>query len=1157
MIDFMIQLIAPIDGTGVAVMIAAIANIALILLGTVFFSYCIELIVKFAKPRSYGINNFTKITFFATILAVFLLVVLYYYVNLDEALTTNLDGLVRILDVIIGVGSLSSVPFGAFSLNLLLRYIFVLILVYVVRRGLIYLNDSRKSFAKYLDALDEHARKAAEANHTLIGKPSSGSGSNAGKMSIFEWIAKGLKALISFRGLVIVIALLILFAFVLGGAESAASQVTQLITITRGILEQLLPLGMLETPDGTYATTLINNFAIVLLCIFIAFIYIAIVIAFFAFVRHFGKKLMKYNWEGVTIKSVLKVFATVIVATLSVVSVFLLINGYSYFIEYFDRIIDLSERSIFIQLLIIILIISAGFVALGLAILALTTLVGFVFCIVKYAWHTTLETLVDLKKDAFAANLGKNGALSLLIYVIKGIFQFVSDTIASVLGIFVKPTQKLRFVMAHTALGLFAVASAINTLMGFRYFYVPAESIQDIDDMQRGLYWVVSLAIAVALQIAIVVFGLRAGEVRQANKHMKKNDAKDSKQRNMYILPYIFFFIVSVAFAYTNIFSQFVNTARIRYTLFNEVRAQTDEVLDVRNAINNVQSTYNDTRTELANLIRNDVRESMRRHAIAMTYLNHHEEVESRAGAGRTWHRQNDRDRFRLDTQGYEIIADNIVRLIYSDDDVFYRRNIYVIEYNHFWRDNAAPAYTTRSIAYYIDETRITFGGVFDQPHPLRMEAEPEERQEFYDYAGWNALLPNSRMLGSGVNHNAERGMKSIIPYGSKYQLMMELFSIYAIMSNRIDHWYNRAANDLPNSNEHMFRTADELLVVLDRLMLVDGIRRNLAAIYRDIGDSPNQAEAGSSDIIQMADLSRIVESILEHTTERAYDIAAADDDTAENEISDTMRRMRALNYYVETSIVIHHIVAVLEDTRIETNEINEAEDDGNGTHFLTRIWDTIARAIWPSRNEDAPNTHTVRAFRDYAYSITNSDFLLSYDILLRGTLINPHRLELRSIYSSWLLAVMFIIVCIIKDYAAFHVGKKNFYNKAIYNFKMDDNTMLRDIGYFKYEEQLTAFFDMPASDLGNRDSKELCLHRMFIYETLNDEGLVPGPHHIKHNKNTKTEDLFKDLELLLSYVPYKKNKYEQLKNVFCINMGNEKHRALLRTWLGSYTKGL
>ena len=1177
--DLLLQLLFPLEDTSFGVIVASILNIMVIIVGTIFFSYFIELTIKLQKPRRPEFSKFTIITLAVTVMTVVLLAMLYSHTTYAENQGYSPNSLVRFLDPIVGVRSFSSVPFGAFGPNLILRYILVLALAVAVRLGFVFLNSSRKAFASFLDIIDKYVKDKAELKPDLEKEIKEGIDriKSEGK-SISVWGALGrffglfFKNLTPFKFLLLLLGGLSFVAFVFG-SENPGDQISFLATSVISIFEYLLPLGMFTPPLSEYEgiSFLLSNFAVTLLIIFIAFIYIAIAVALRIFVKKFWEIVKDINWNKSHFIVISNIFITVIVATLCAIGVFFFINSHEGFIEYFN-IIDLSYYNVFVRLLMIVLIIAAAFVLLGLSILSLTVLVGFLFCIVCYAWHTVKKTLEHIKNNATEARLKRNGILALFGYLIKGIFQFISDTLTSILSIFVKASAKTRSVMAHTALGLFAVASFFNTLMGFIYFYMPEGASESTNAVPRVMYWLVTIAISVALQVAIVVFGLRAGEIWESRKY-KKNIERNAK--NIYLVPYILFLIISVSFAYTNIFSRLTDTARIRNTLFNDVRAETDRILDVRNRANNVQTTYSDTRTELANFLRRDARESVRRHAIALSYVSHLEEIESHtidSAGNRAWHRQNERDRFRVNTQGLDNIVYHIVRLIYSDYDTFGRRAIYITEYHHFWRGNVLQAYTSRSFAYYVNEIRFTIGGVFDQPHPLRPEATDEERAGFIATAGWDAFIPSGRMMGSGSDHSAEVGVSDIMPHATKYQLIIELFGLYIAMANRIDDVYYRVphtfrvANNLSPrsaSGTHRINDNDEMWVALDRLQLVDSVRGTLATIYRRIIGTPiqeyetepltqaydidyptqaydngsiyiNQQLNTSSDIIPMADLSRILEVILTQALENPND--------------DTELNIEMLHNYVEESIRIYHILAVLEN------------DNPNGeTH----------------------NTHTVRAFRDYARSVSNSDFLLSYDILFRGHVrLNPHKNYLNSIYSASILAIVFLTICIIKDIAAFFVGKKNFHNKAIYSFEPKENEMLLKMGYFKFEEQLSAFFDMPSCDLGNYDSKELYLHRMLIYDILNDQGTVADcpreqskiaksrlcyrqkyrklkNNSPAYNKNTATEDLFNDRELTNSYASYKAVRYKQLEHVFNIDMKNPKEESLLRTWLGSYTKGL
>jgi len=1196
LMDSVANLLFPLEGSGITSMLASIANIILIVVSTVFFSHFMEFILSRKKRTETEKNDKLNLKFsrrtlillIVTSASVILLVGLYVYTGQgaydyaipEEYTNTSVNWLLQFLDPIVGISGFSSVPFGAFGLNLAVRYSLVLILALTLRVCTIAMLSSRNAFKKFLNSVDKHSEKvmlvddkakaAMEKDKTIIDMLITYLKT---KMTPFKFFAGGL-ALLSFG------------AFVLGSSDPA-NQILQVIFVVSTVLSHIFPLGMLSPSDGTEISLLLANFATVLLIIFIAFIYIFIIAIFMLFVSKARLYVKGITWdEENKPKLIFNIFITVLVASLCAIGVFFLIIRYDDFIYPFANIINLANSSIFVQLLLITLVLVAIFTVLGLGVIFLAVLVGFIFSVLCFVWHTAKKTLTDIKNTASPVKQGKNGTLTFLGLIIKSLLLFISNTVISVLGIFTKTAPKVRFTMSHTFLGFFAVASFLNTFMGFLYFYVPPQTTSDPPDNPIAMYMLVALTISVALQIAIVVFGLKAGEIYQANKNNRGR-----RQKNIFWWPYIILVFVSVMFAFVNIFSQLTDRARIENTLFNEIRTQADNLLGVRDTTNNVQQAYETARLDLHVMINDDITEITRRRDIARRHFANLAEAESYRYPV-SWHARNDFDNFRVQTQDLDNISEYLIRLLYIDYEAFDRQGITIIEFHHYWQHRHIQTYTSRRIEFSVNGYTWEIGDNFTGIHPLSYGADASTRQAFIADAHWyiNPTLPVGRMIGNSSSHSVARGEEITIPYGDKYQVLIEMIIRYVTISNFINNAYLIANNaqrplfpSLRTSNVHDIRqnatgigASADFWTAFNKMILTDSIRGSVTTTYRSL---PNRTDG----MIPMAYLSRIVGDILDNALYSAGNNTAQDDvggllerisysltQRVMPDNNNTFMTIEALNNYVETSISLYHILAILEREKVEyalpsayeTSETPEYVVPILEGLFLVRqniLW--AQENLFPTTEYYHGNVHTVRMYRDYANSISRSNFLLSFDILFRGISLNPHRNVLNSIYSAWILALSFLIICIAKDYFAFYVGRSNFYNRPIYKFEMKKDSLLDRIGYLKYDEQLSAFFDMPTCNLGKYDVEELYLHRMFVHDILTDKAstLCDKRHHAHqlHDKHTPTEALFYDLKLMKSYLRYKKIRYNQLYHVFGINMIDAKEKADLQSWLSDYTKGL
>ena len=125
----------------------------------------------------------------------------------------------------------------------------------------------------------------------------------------------------------------------------------------------------------------------------------------------------------------------------------------------------------------------------------------------------------------------------------------------------------------------------------------------------------------------------------------------------------------------------------------------------------------------------------------------------------------------------------------------------------------------------------------------------------------------------------------------------------------------------------------------------------------------------------------------------------------------------------------------------------------------------------------EGSGAYLAQQFRNYAQGITYSDFQISYDALLHGGLgINPSRdAGLTALYAASPIAWFLLLICALVDFSAFFAGLLLF--KDIYLFRKNEKII--EVGYLNYEAELTNFFTPPES------GTERLLHLAFLYKLL------------------------------------------------------------------------
>ena len=261
----------------------------------------------------------------------------------------------------------------------------------------------------------------------------------------------------------------------------------------------------------------------------------------------------------------------------------------------------------------------------------------------------------------------------------------------------------------------------------------------------------------------------------------------------------------------------------------------------------------------------------------------------------------------------------------------------------------------------------------------------------------------------------------------------------------------NNAAGEMNNAAEIIRNTvaavgADESTVIPDGLAKIAG---NAAGT---IEEAAQTAESVASEIggaaKEIGDAAGEVDGFvgkIEAATEtigEANKTIGSTVETIHSAAGNTPRKIReylSLSEFVDKALNLNDILAVVDNV---LNKSDATELESNETE-----------------SESGENSsYTIRRHRSYAQGLAYSNFLISYDTLLKGGAGLNSSPEIDALYHSQGTAGFMLLICVLIDMMAFFGGLLLF--KDIY--LIESNRKLDELGYTNYEAALTNLFTPP-----------------------------------------------------------------------------------------------
>lgn len=318
-----------------------------------------------------------------------------------------------------------------------------------------------------------------------------------------------------------------------------------------------------------------------------------------------------------------------------------------------------------------------------------------------------------------------------------------------------------------------------------------------------------------------------------------------------------------------------------------------------------------------------------------------------------------------------------------------------------------------------------------------------------------------------------------------------------------------------------------------------NGVERKLHASGRyDDPESKKQSVAEKVYVINNADKYDIINELLiaigsidddmESQLKAVNNVTVQNHDGTLSEISQQLQKLEMLDR-IRLSIVtlcegdqgkgsildLHRIVGVYLDPSVYSKEMDgtesettvqptggEADGDQAETHvkwkdqafqsldtYITRALQICA--ILDSDADVGSKTEDIRNYRNYAQGITNSDFQLSYDALLSGfgKLNTTGKTEegeynINALYNATTIAWFILLICLLVDFMAFFAGLLLFQDAFLLD--MQQNEKRKRLGNINFDAVLTNYF-MPADQEGAERKLRTALLYYLLYRKGSD----------------------------------------------------------------------
>lgn len=492
---------------------------------------------------------------------------------------------------------------------------------------------------------------------------------------------------------------------------------------------------------------------------------------------------------------------------------------------------------------------------------------------------------------------------------------------------------------------------------------------------------------------------------------------------------YIVLMVVSSGFAFNNLFGRYADQVNLHEQTYDQIRIETDKLVDEK--LNKIMNDYSEQETGL--------KENITKLTTAL--INNQAECE---------------DALEKQAQIAGVIYEELIKAQYNENQASLISNKWYIE------NTRVPF--AESAAFHKDLFKLVLSIVNTDYDQIGQQAKLniktytiEKDGKLLDAGGKIELsgLFNGKTItiGSGSSESNVKETDRTIENADKYKIISELLQECFVYSQQMEHIVDEIVDyktkdfsvDFDHTNLNNLRIIiertdyrQETHNAISALAVYDDIRLSFLNLYKSFDSSINTQTS-------MQDLPWLIDGYL----------AKCEDDANLN-TSEKEENFARLSGYI------------------------------GGALKITDIFNSANRLLNETDNTDI---QTIRGYLNYANGLTNSDFQISYDTLLKGKLgMRPDKFVINAVDRSWAVAIFILLICVLVDLMAFFSGLLLFQDAFLLDMKQNDK--LKQLGYISYDAALTGYFAIP-DDMDTR-GKDYQYRLALIYYLLycNDASL-------------------------------------------------------------------
>jgi len=399
---------------------------------------------------------------------------------------------------------------------------------------------------------------------------------------------------------------------------------------------------------------------------------------------------------------------------------------------------------------------------------------------------------------------------ALLFSAMAGAFEIAQNLLSSAIFVITGPrNEPSKNIMLYAAAGIASIVSFFNAFLSLRDFIISDDFII--------IRTIITITISLAIQMAVLIFGIKAGENLAEIFYLYRLKRKtgtasgwDKAGRYVgwpikrlvkyvfHIVPYVLFMIFSVYFAFTTMFSAYAGHVNLRQIAYYEVMREVEQAFSISERIAAMENEFYDSRTNMIRDIDSDVANL---NTLRTIITNHHRaEAHVRRAVYREaredgnyysvlqshyWDATSIRDRFINNTRELETTVDLIKNLIDMNFVEVGHVTLNMEYYHHHWINSSGVisttySYRSRSIRFdlpYIGEQSIGRRYTDTVPTQFNIATGPVTIQRPED--------DTNHFRGANDRFVAARTSRSL-PNVDKYGLLIHLYNYYIELRNLI-----------------------------------------------------------------------------------------------------------------------------------------------------------------------------------------------------------------------------------------------------------------------------------------------------------------------------------------------------------------------------------